>query len=189
MENTIKITERYHRIKDVYNERDRRLFLANEAVSYGYGGQAVVSRATGVAKNTIRDGILQLEQSLPAGRIRDFGGGRKPSVTENAEIINALREIVEPTAMGDPMKSTQWVNLSLRSLEAALNAKGFKISYNSVKTILKRIGYSLQVNRKTSDGLEDHPDRDEQFKHIANEANASIADGQPVISVDAKKKN
>ena len=165
------------------------MVAAAEAVSVGYGGIAAVASATGVAPSTIGRGLKELSvgEDRLAGRIRRQGGGRKATVAKDATLISDLEALVEPTTRGDPESPLRWTCKSLRRLAVALQAQGHAISHTLVGEILKDRGFSLQGNRKTTEGAS-HPDRDAQFAYINAEVTTALAQAQPVISVDTKKK-
>ena len=175
------------------NERDRRLALAAEARSWGYGGIAAVHRATGVSKPTISRGISELgsEQdegdAVPAVRVRAEGGGRKKAEVADPGLLDSLNSLIEPGVRGDPESPLRWTTKSTRKLAGELTALGHEISHSAVGNLLRSIGFSLQGNRKTLEGVQ-HPDRDAQFRHISSVAEEFLAAGDPVISVDTKKK-
>lgn len=172
------------------NERDRRLALAAEARSWGYGGIAAVQRATGVSIPTIRRGISELEAGgdpVPADRVRAVGGGRKKAEIANPELLGCLDALIEPGTRGDPVSPLRWTTKSTRNLARELTGMGYAISHSVVAKILHSAGYSLQGTRKTLEGKQ-HPDRDAQFRYISSLAGAFLAAGDPVISVDTKKK-
>jgi hypothetical protein len=172
------------------DERMRRLAAAAEAKAIGRGGISAVCRATGVSRDTIRAGLAELEGVRPrpaAGHMRQAGGGRKPVRVYDPELVGALEALVEPTSRGDPESSLRWSCRSTRTLARALREVGHPISHSKVGEILHEQRYSLQGNRKTEEGTS-HPDRDAQFRYIASETGAALAGGEPVISVDAKKK-
>jgi hypothetical protein len=183
------IRARYEAIKDRLDERGRRLFVAAEKIAAGYGGTAAVSRATGVAHSTIIRGAKDL-QTVPAEgteRVRRKGAGRPALSQSNPAVLEDLRRLVEPATMGDPMRPLLWVSKSLEKLASALRTLNHAVSANTVGKMLETLGYSRQVNRKTKEGSH-HPDRDGQFQHINAQVLAVQAAGQPVISVDTKKK-
>src|ERR1700710_1982530 len=180
------IRARYAAIKDQLDERGRRLFVAAEKATAGYGGTAAVSRATGVARSTIIRGVKDLA-SAALGRGRREGGGRGATRETDPMMLEDLRLLVEPATMGDPMRPLLWVSKSHEKLADALRGLNHAVSANTVAKMLTILGYSRQVNRKTKEGSR-HPDRDGQFLHINSEVLAVQADGQPVISVDTKKK-
>ncbi len=182
------IRTRYAAIKDRLDERGRRLFVAAEKAAAGYGGTAAVWRATGVARSTIIRGAKDLlAASSGMVRVRREGAGRPLSSKANPALLEDLRRLVEPATMGDPMRPLLWVSKSREKLAAALRAMNHVISANTVGKMLITLGYSRQVNRKTKEGSR-HPDRDGQFLHINRQVVALQAAGQPVISVDTKKK-
>jgi transposase len=184
-----EIKRRYERIAGELNERTRRLFAANEAMAIGWGGISVVSRATGLARQVISDGIkeLQEEQRAGEGRIRRIGGGRKSTVSKDPRLREDLERLVEPVTRGDPESPLRWTSKSVRKLAKELQQMGHQVSHELVSELLHGLGYSLQANRKTREGGT-HPDRDAQFEHLNAQAGAFLAAGEPVVSVDAKKK-
>jgi hypothetical protein len=170
------------------DERGRRLFAASEARAAGWGGLTAVSNITGLARSTIERGLKDLEAPpLAAGQIRRDGGGPRPLTETDATLLDDLKRLVEPVTLGDPIRPLLWVSKSLDKLACALVAMGHSISPNSVRKLLTRIGFSRQVNRKADEGSS-HPDRNAQFDYINAEIVAAQAAGQPVISVDTKKK-
>ena len=182
------IRARYVAIKDQLDERGRRLFVAAEKIAAGYGGTAAVSRATGVAHSTIIRGTKDLLTAPAApNRVRRKGAGRPALSQSNPAVLEDLRRLVEPATMGDPMRPLLWVSKSLEKLASALRTLNHAVSANTVGKMLMTLGYSRQVNRKTKEGSH-HPDRDGQFQHINRQVMALQAAGQPVISVDTKKK-
>jgi DNA-binding phage protein len=183
------IRQRYAALSSILDERGRRLLVAAEAKAAGYGGIAAVWRATGVATSTIGRGLRELAEAptLAAGRVRRAGGGRKPAVETDPDLMRDLKALVEPTARGDPEGPLRWTCKSLRRLADALQAQGHRISRTLVGERLHGLGFSLQANAKTREGLS-HPDRDAQFAFIDAKVKTALAAGEPVISVDAKKK-
>ena len=186
------IKERYQNLEWALDERLRRLFAASEAKAIGHGGIALVWKATGVARGSIQQGLKELvdRPAVIAGgsrRIRRVGAGRKTTVTEDAALLSALESLVEPVTRGDPESPLRWTCKSLRQLATELSGQGHIVSHTSIGGLLKKLGYSLQGNRKTLEGTE-HPDRNAQFEHINSRAEESLRQGQPVISVDTKKK-
>ncbi len=174
----------------VLDERTRRVVAAAEAQALGYGGVTLVSRVTGLARSTLRRGIVELgapESAAPAARVRRRGGGRRRLVVRNPALLADLEALVDPVTRGDPESPLRWTSKSLVKLAGALQERGHRISGRVVGDLLKGLDYSLQGTRKTLEGA-DHPDRDAQFEHINAQAQAFQARGQPVISVDAKKK-
>ena len=193
MEIEKEIRARYTNIEWALNEKLRRLFAANEAKVFGHGGITLAQKATGVARNSIKQGLKELSDkeegivSSPPTRMRKVGGGRKASVKKDKTLRLALENLVEPTTLGDPESPLRWTCKSLRQLESELRSQGFSVSHTSVGNLLKEIGYSLQGNQKTLEGSK-HPDRNAQFEFINSQTESAIHDGQPVISVDTKKK-
>jgi hypothetical protein len=171
------------------DERSRRLVYAAEANALGRGGIALVHRASGAARSTIARGIKELESPPPkdTSRIRRPGGGRKRLVEHDSKLTDDLEGLVEPATRGDPESALRWTSKSLRALAAELQAMGHTISYPVVADLLRESGYSLQGNRKTKEGTS-HPDRNAQFEHINRRVRQHQRAAQPVISVDAKKK-
>jgi transposase len=174
------------------NERQRRLYLANEAKAIGHGGITEVSKVSGVSRVTITQGIAEINsagyQAKVQTRCRRKGGGRKPIETETPEIIPELEKLLEPYTKGDPMSALKWTSKSMRKLEVALAQKGYKISDTVIAEMLKKLGYSLQSNKKDLAIKPGHPDRNAQFEYINRIALEHMAAGEPVISIDAKKK-
>ena len=175
----------------VFTERSRRLWAATEARALGYGGITQVTRATGISASTIRRGLRELDTDtdapLPSERTRRAGGGRKRTTTLDPTLLEHLEALVEPTAPGDPDSPLRWTCLSTRTLAVALEALGHAVSHTLVAELLHGLGYSLQGNVKTREGRQ-HPDRDAQFRYIAQQVRAAQRRGQPTISVDTKKK-
>ena len=155
----------------------------------GHGGVSAVARATGVSRRAISCGLLELEdrRALAGERVRRPGGGRKRLIQTDPKLPDKLDRLVEPTTRGDPMSPLRWTCKSVRRLADELTAQKHPVSYRTVAHLLNDMGYSLQSNRKNAEGSE-HPDRDGQFRHIANSVRAEQAAGNPAISVDTKKK-
>ena len=173
-------------------ERGRRRWAASEALELGHGGITVVAQATGLGERTIRRGCQELrhEQAparLAGRRIRHPGGGRKPLQTHDPALASALEALVDPTTRGDPMSPLRWTCKSTRKLATALQGQGHQVSHTTVAQLLADLDYSLQGTRKTLEGAA-HPDRDAQFRYINRCVKVFQRAGQPVISVDAKKK-
>jgi hypothetical protein len=171
------------------NERARRIWAATEARAAGYGGITWVSRATGISYSTIVRGLKELEpaQTVDPGRIRRPGAGRKKNLEKDTTLLVDLEGLVEPTVSGDPQSPLRWTSKSLRTLTGELQAMGHSIGRQSVATLLYAADYSLQGNRKSQEGP-NPPDRDAQFRYINRQIRQFQAAGQPVISVDTKKK-
>lgn len=189
-----KIRVKYEHLRSHLDERVLRLWAAVEAQSLGRGGIGQVSAATSLSRTTIYVGVSELasEKSKAAtcipGRIRRPGGGRKKLKEKDPSLLQALDELLEPNTRGDPETPLRWTCKSTTKLSEELRAKGHKVSQRTVCDLLDELGYSLQGNRKTKEGLSSHPDRDQQFIHISEKVKAFQSNGQPVISVDTKKK-
>lgn len=188
MIDTSAIRERFTAVGQDLNERSRRLLAAAEAKTAGFGGIAAASRATGIARSTIGRGLKDLATpgSL-SGAVRRPGGGCPTLMEKDPTLLEDLRQLVEPVTMGDPMRPLMWVSKSRAKLAAALREMGHKIAANSIPKLLGLLQYSRQVNRKTLEGSH-NPDRNAQFEHINAAVIAAQTAGQPVISIDTKKK-
>lgn len=188
-----QIVEKYVSLSPLMNERMRRQWAASEARAYGWGGVSAVSAAIGMSPNTIRRGLAELveRQANPhvpvEARVRRPGGGRKALTTSDPELVEALEQLVDPATRGDPESPLRWTCKSTTQLADALTRQGHALSPRSVGRLLNEAGYSLQSNRKTLEGSS-HPDRNRQFEHISRTAQAFQLRGQPVISVDTKRK-
>ena len=185
-----RIAARYAQVAGTLDERGRRAVAAAEALAYGWGGITAVSRAVGLSRSVVALGVKELRGLVPSaapGRIRRPGGGRKKLVATDPTVREDLERLVEPATRGDPESPLRWTSKSVRKLAAALRAAGHQVSHQWVAEALHDLGYSLQGNRKTREGG-GHPDRDAQFAHINAAAEAALAAGEPVISVDTKKK-
>ena len=181
------IRERFSAVAPFLDERGRRLVAAAEAFAAGYGGIAAVATATGMAPSTIGRGLKELAQDEPSERVRRPGAGRKPTICKDPTLLPDLEALVEPTTRGDPRSPLRWTCKSVRRLAQALQAQGHQVSRTLVAELLNAAGYSLQANRKTKEG-DSHPDRDAPFARINSQVAAALAEKQPVISVDTKKK-
>jgi len=183
------IGDRYRALAGELDERRRRLWAGAEALSHGRGGQAAVVRATGMSATTVAKGMREIEsgETLGAGRVRRAGGGRRALSETDPTLVADLEALVADEARGDPESPLRWTAKSVRTLAAVLREQGHPVSHETVAKLLRRSGYSLQSNRKTKEGAS-HPDRDAQFGHINATAAAAIDAGEPVISVDTKKK-
>src|SRR5947207_12809880 len=181
------IRERFLTVAPFLDERGRRLVAAAEAFAGGYGSIAAVAMATGMAPSTIGRGLKELAQDEPSERVRRPGAGRKPAIVKDSTLIADLEALVEPTTRGDPESPLRWTCKSVRHLAQALQGQGHEVSGTLAGHLLNEAGYSLQGNRKTKEG-DSHPDRDAQFAHINAQVAAAVAEQQPVISVDTKKK-
>jgi hypothetical protein len=182
------IRDRFAAVSHGLNERSRRLLVAAEAKTAGYGGIAAASRATGVARSTIGRGLKDLaDPGSLSGVVRRPGSGCPPLTRKDPTLLENLRLLVEPATMGDPTRPLLWVSKSHEKLAAALRGLGHKIKRSSIPKLLGLLKYRRQANRKTLEGSR-NPDRDAQFEHINAAAVAAQAAGQPVISIDTKKK-
>lgn len=191
---TQTIAAKFAILKPLLDERARRLWAAVEARALGRGGISQVAAATGLARATVRAGLQELAlpatapvPQTPPERLRRPGGGRKPLGTHDPHLVQALETLVDPVTRGDPMSLLRWTCKSAAKLAAALQAQGRVVSERTVNRLLHDLGYSLQSNRKTLEGCH-HPDRDAQFQYIHRRAKVFQQQGQPVISVDTKKK-
>ena len=191
------IAQRWELMRERLDERQRRAFAAAEAKVLGRGGVSQVVAATGMARNTVMAGMQELEGSsnefiatvplADAGSTRRSGGGRKAATQKDPSLVPDLLALVDPTSRGDPQSPLRWTCKSLRVLADELKAGGHAISHVVVGRLLKDEGYSLQANAKVIEGNQS-PDRNAQFEHINATVSAALAGGQPVISVDTKKK-
>ena len=182
------LAAKYAEIVPHLDERQQRLMLAADARALGHGGIRVVARAAGVREATVSAGVAELEDGAePLGRARRPGGGRKRAAVTDPGLVPALRALVEPEERGDPMSPLRWTVKSVRSLAGELTRQGHRVSARTVADLLHEDGFSLQGNAKTVEGKQ-HPDRDAQFRYINDQAREHQAAGDPVISVDAKKK-
>jgi transposase len=188
-----KIAEKYEALCSVMDEQMRRLWAATEARALGYGGVSTVARAVGLTRPTITAGMKELGDArqlvpmAPKHRVRRAGAGRPRALDVDAGLRPALEELVEPATRGHPMSPLRWTCKSVRTLAGELTRQGHAVSHQTVSEMLQALGYSLQANRKTREGAE-HPDRNAQFEHIGRRAKEFQQRGQPVISVDTKKK-
>ncbi len=187
-----QIRTRFEKLAWTLDERMRRLFAAAEAAVLGHGGVTRVAQATGVSRRAIHAGLEELAaEKMPVEnqgkRIRKAGAGRKSVIESDAGVMEALEKLVEPTTRGDPESPLRWTCKSLRTLADELTMNGHSVSYPKVGDLLRKLGYSLQANRKMLEGT-DHPDRNAQFEFINDQTKQRLAAGNPVISVDTKKK-
>ena len=188
-----RLRRKFASLGPVLDERSRRQWAAAEARELGYGGVSAVARATGLARDTIRVGLRELEDRRrhpgepPRPRMRRPGGGRKPLTESDPTLAAALEALVEPHTRGDPQSPLRWTCKSTRQLAAALTGQGHPVGYRTVARLLHAAGYSLQGNRKTREGSR-HPDRNAQFEFINDQAGRFQRRRQPVISIDTKKK-
>jgi hypothetical protein len=187
------IQRRFRALAPYLDERMRRLVAASESEAIGYGGVSVVARATGVSRRAITDGMKELRAPktrkvrLEEIRIRRRGAGRKRTVDKDSSLLEDLDRLVDPVTRGDPESPLRWTCKSVRRLAEELQQAGHAVSYQTVAELLHALDYSLQANQKTLEGSQ-HADRDEQFEYINRKAQRYLKQGQPVISVDTKKK-
>jgi len=185
---------KFNRLASMMNEKLRRRWAACEAMALGRGGIAAVSRETGISRTTIRKGIAEIREEMPelAGqvesqRIRKEGGGRRRLAESDRRLLKDLLKLVEASTRGDPQCPLLWTCKSTRRLSAELTEQGHQVSPQTVSRLLHEMGYSLQANRKTVEGAS-HPDRNAQFAHINKKVKNFHRRGEPVISVDTKKR-
>lgn len=182
------IVAKYAVVSPLLDERARRLWAAAESREIGYGGDAVVSAATGLARQTIRNGRAEIEAGVKiTGRVRRVGAGRPRLEDEQPGLEHALEQLIDPVTRGDPMSPLRWTCKSRAKIASALSNDGWSVSSTSVGRMLKKLGYRLQSVRKRNEGAA-HPDRNAQFEHINATASKYQSLKQPVISVDTKKK-
>lgn len=187
------IEKRFKLFSPFLDERQRRILAAIEAQIFGYGGVSRVAKATGLSRNTVAAGALEFERAKMDGlapvkkRIRKPGGGRKRAIEKDPTLKADLEHLIEPITRGDPESALLWTCKSVRRLADELKNMGHQTSHRMVAELLDQMGYSLQATRKTKEGSS-HPDRDAQFEYIYQKVKQFQAKGQPVISVDAKKK-
>jgi hypothetical protein len=195
MSETDRVREKYKVLQPLLNERCLRLWAATEARSLGHGGIKAVAVACGLSRRSIERGLSELQSQaagdetvpLPVGRVRRPGGGRKTLLSNNPNLVAEIERLVDSATRGDPMSPLRWTSKSTEKIANELQAGGHQISARSVAKLLKSTGYSLQVVRKTHEGGK-HEDRDEQFEHINTSVKAFQVCGEPVVSIDAKKK-
>src|SRR4030042_1357461 len=183
------ISKRHKILSPLLDEKSRRLMIAAESKVIGHGGIAVVSKSTGVSRTTISSGLKELKNPsvIEVNRIRKEGGGRKKAIDKLPLMGKELEKLIEPALRGEPDSPLMWTSKSLRKLSTELKSRGFDVSHKLVGETLKNKGFSLQANRKTDEG-KGHPDRNGQFEYIHLKVKDFQENGQPVISVDAKKK-
>lgn len=188
MESATSVAERFSAISPHLNERQRRLWVGAEARVLGRGGVSLVARATGISRPTVYKALEELDAPpLAEGRVRRPGGGRKRLRERDPELEAALDALVDPDSRGDPMSPLRWTCKSTGQLALALTRGGHPVSADTVGSMLREAGYSLQANVKTQEGAQ-HPDRDAQFRYLNEQARRFREAGLPVVSVDAKKK-
>ena len=186
-----KVIEKMKAFLPYLNENQRRLYAASEAKALGYGGKRLIERELGISHNTINKGIAELDSttkrlvSVSTSKERNGGGGRKKTITQ--VVWSEIERFIMPHTRGEPESPLQWVSKSLRNIEDALKSIGISASYRIIGDALKEHGFSLQSNRKCFEGSS-HPDRDAQFEFIQKKVDKYLSENQPVISVDAKKR-
>lgn len=186
------IREKYQALKSILNERQRRWWAAMEAKVLGHGGQTLVQKATGLSRRTLYGGLQELKhfpdgQDTPVKGSRHHGGGRQRLAVKDTQLLSDLDALVEPTSRGDPATPLRWTCKSLTHLADELKKQGHQLSRQKVAELLKALGYSLQGTRKVKEGSS-NPARDAQFNYINERVKAFQRRGQPVISIDTKKK-
>ncbi len=184
-----QIQEKFQRITNHLNEKSRRLWCANEAITFGFGGITLVAEATKISRTTITEGIKEIQgkKELPVMNIRRCGGGRKLSTEKDKTLKSDLEKLIDGATRGDPEQPLKWVSKSTRNIADELNKKKKRASHALVSRLLAALGYSLQANRKTNEGGK-HPDRDSQFIFINDKIKEFQKNNLPVLSVDTKKK-
>jgi len=184
------VASKFEAIAPYLDERQQRLWLGVEARAWGWGGISAVARATGVSRARVSRAVSEIDEPtevLPVGRVRRPGAGRKPLTETDPGLLEALDVLVDPVTRGDPMSPLRWTSKSTRTLAATLTVQGHPVSSWTVAQLLRQLGYSLQAAVKTREGRQ-HPDRDAQFRYLAGQVGQFLAAGDPVISVDTKKK-
>jgi hypothetical protein len=184
-----RLRQKYRAMYHDLDERGRRRWAGTEALALGRGGVTSVARATGLARNTVAAGIRELSDpaALPPDQVRRPGAGRKPCTEADPALLPALEALTDPATRGDPGSPLRWTCKSTRRLAAELARQGHPVSDRTVARLLHEAGYSLQANRKTREGAA-HPDRNAQFAYINERVRLFQRRGQPVVSVDTKKK-
>src|SRR3954454_20354589 len=189
------VRQKYEVLAPLLHEKARRCWAASEALALGRGGISLVATATELSRPTIRRGIAELQagdygpadERADHPRVRRPGGGRHTLSASDGTLIEDLKRLIDPATRGDPMSPLLWTCKSTRNLADALAELGHDLSHQTVSRILVEMGYSLQANRKTEAG-KDHPDRNDQFEHINRKVRSFQRHGQPVVSMDTKKK-
>jgi transposase len=189
------IRKKFNTLENLMDERMRRYWAASEALNLGWGGIRAVAKATGISKPTIQAGLAEIQEpiaqtqrkSQDKQKVRRPGGGRKKLTQQDPKLLRDLQSLLEPVTRGDPQSPLLWTCKSTRNLAEELVRLGHQVSHDSIGRLLEDIGYSLQVNNKSREG-EQHPDRDAQFAYINKHIKSFQRRGQPVVSVDAKKK-
>jgi len=182
-----KFSDKYNSLRGVLDEKSFRLCIASDVRLLGRGGVSIISKASELSRTTIYAGIKDLESGVVVGGIRRKGGGRKKLKEKNPTLLDDLDKLVDPVTRGDPESPLRWTSKSTPKLAEELRQAGHVISQRSVWSLLNGLGYSMQSNRKSKEGS-NHPDRDAQFQFISDSVKTALNHGQPVISVDTKKK-
>jgi len=189
MEVTEFLEHRYRVLTPHLDERTRRLVAAADCTALGRGGISQVAAAADLSRPTLYKGIAELQgPTVPPGRIRQPGGGRKRATEKFPDLAAQIEKLVEPTSRGHPTSPLRWTTRSTRKLATALQSRGYAVSHRVVAETLAHMGYSLQANAKNLEEGSQHEDRDAQFHHLSERAASFMAQGEPVISVDTKKK-
>ena len=182
------LTQMFAAVSPLLDERQRRTLAGAQARALGRGGIGVVARAAGMARSTVQKAVAEVDAGVdPAAPVRRAGAGRKKLIDKDPDLLLNLDDLVEPTARGDPMCPLRWTSKSTGHLADALVAKGHQVSADTVGRLLRAMDYSLQATAKQVEGAQ-HPDRDAQFVYLSNQVGEHLRAGQPVISVDTKKK-
>ena len=187
METDNMIKSRIELVLSHLNERQRRGYLWSEASILGWGGISKISKLSGVSRSTISNGVWVVEEAVDLKCVRKKGGGRKKIIDKNPDILLKIKDLVEPHVMGDPMNPLIWTSKSVRKITSELGLLNYKVCHEVVRQCLKSLGFSLQSNKKTDEGAKNE-DRDAQFEYINELSKEFMSAGNPVISVDCKKK-
>ncbi len=189
MKTTSNLQQRYNKIVNFLTEKQRRIYLGIEAEVLGFGGITQVAKCTGSSRRAVSRGISELNkpEEFNFDRVRKEGGGRKKTIYKDPTLLSDLDKLISPLTRGDPESPLRWTCKSVRKLSSSLKEMGHNTSHKMVSNLLSDLGYSLQSNRKTKEGSS-HPDRDAQFAYINEEVKKFHSKYEPVISVDAKKK-
>lgn len=184
----VGIVDRIRGMMGLLSENKQRRMLALEAKALGRKGVRIVQEISGVSQGRIRRGLKELDDFIDDDRIRKKGGGRKKKTVEIAGLEQEVQKRVEVHTLGDPESPLKWSSRSMRKIAANLKENNYDVSHTVVRNILKDMGYSLQANKKTREGSKKNPDRDAQFRYINEKAKLFMQEGQPVLSIDTKKK-
>lgn len=189
MNTASNLAQKFRSVWPFLDERTRRIMAANEALSLGFGGISLVSRACGLSRKCIAKGVIEIQAGTAplVGRIRRKGAGRKTIIASDPNLLEKLEDMIDSQTRGDPQSPLRWICKSTRTIALQLGRKKHPVSHTKVAQILHDMNYSLQGNRKTEEGA-DHPDRDAQFRYINMLVKKCLVQNVPVISVDTKKK-